>query len=173
MSFNKQVEKLISNKKIIEELVTGISQEQAGWKPAPDRWSVLEALNHIIDIEIEDFRHNFNMILFNPEEKWPSFEELGWITSRKYNERDFSESINKFITEREKSVAWLKGLEKPDLNAIHSGNGFNGKRMRAGDVLISWIAHDLFHIRQLALLNWDILNKWGGPFSSKYSGFFV
>jgi hypothetical protein len=43
--------------------------------------------------------------------------------------------------------------------------------MRLGDVLASWIAHDLFHIRQLALLQRDILDRREAPYQSGYSGF--
>ena len=43
--------------------------------------------------------------------------------------------------------------------------------MKLGDVLASWVAHDLFHLRQLALLQWDILQKRSEPYSPAYSGF--
>lgn len=44
-----------------------ITEEQSRWKPVEDRWSILEILNHIIYIEIEDFRYNFDLILHNPD----------------------------------------------------------------------------------------------------------
>lgn len=173
MNYNEYITLLERNKTIIVELLKGITQEQAAWKPASDRWSILEALNHLIDIEIEDFRHIFNMILTNPEEKWPSFNELHWISSRKYNEKDLKQSINNFITERNKSIQNLMELKNPDLNATHSGNGFKNKKMKAGDALAAWIAHDLFHIKQITILNWDILNESSKPYSTKYSGFYI
>jgi hypothetical protein len=173
MDFEKKVDQLSRNKTVLVELIKGISQEQSVWKPDHDRWSVLEALNHVIDIEIEDFRYIFNIILNNPEKKWPSFDEIEWITSREYNNREIKQTLQNFIIERDKSITWLKKMGNPNLDAIHSGNGFKGKRMKAGDVLVSWIAHDLFHIRQLTLLKWDILNEWSKPFSPAYSGFFI
>ncbi len=176
MEFRNKVEHLERNKRIIVDLVTGFTQEQAAWKPSPNRWSVLEALNHTIDIEIEDFRHDFHLILFHPEKEWPHFDEQKWITSRSYNDRDIANSIKRFIYERETSVKWLYelGLHSPDLYKEHSGKGFSGDTpMRLGDVLVSWTAHDMFHIRQLTLLHWEILKKWALPFTPKYSGFYI
>ena len=83
----------------------------------------------------------------------------------------FAQVVNQFTAERIKSVEWLNGLKEPDLNARHSGNGFGGKKITAGDVLVSWTAHDFYHIRQILLLRWEIMNEWGGGFSPAYSGF--
>ncbi|MCK5157429.1 MAG: DinB family protein [Spirochaetales bacterium] len=173
MEFRNKVGQLDRDKQIIVDLVSGLTQEQAAWKPSPNRWSTLEALNHIIDIEVEDFRHDFYITLFTPEEEWPHFDELQWITSRSYNDRNIKESIKDFIYERDKSADWLVGLGNPDLFTSHSGKGFKGTPMRLGDIIVSWTAHDMFHIRQLALLQWDILNKWAQPYESKYSGFYI
>ena len=49
------------------EFFGGISQEEASWRAQDDRWTVLEIVNHLIDIEKEDFRFEFKIILENPE----------------------------------------------------------------------------------------------------------
>ena len=170
MDFGMHVDQLKKNSGIIRDLTANITQEQAVWRPAETRWTLLEAINHLLDIELEDFRYEFELILFHPADSWPNFSIERWRIERKYNERNLDECMQDFSRERENSVKWLEELENPDLNALHSGKGFKGKKMKAGDVLISWAAHDLFHIRQLSLLYWDILNKWSKPFSSKYSG---
>ena len=171
MDYQRSVERLVLNKQIILNLVADISSEQAAWKPSPDRWSVLEVMRHLIDIEIEDFRSDFDIVLFHPETNWPSFNIHEWVVSRKYNEADLADSIGRFSDERDKSVTWLDGIDNPDLDALHSGNGFGGKPMSAGDVLSSWLAHDLGHIRQLALLQWEILKNTSKPYNPAYSGF--
>ncbi|MDA3899408.1 MAG: DinB family protein [Spirochaetes bacterium] len=164
---------LEANKNIVKNLLKNVSQEQAAWKPKKDRWSLLEVLNHLTDIETEDFRYNFNLILFEPSKDWPSFNEMEWITSRKYNERDVKASLQNFEKERTASINLLKDLKNPDLYSMHLGNGLKNIEMHAGDLIASWIGHDLFHIRQMSLLNWDILNKWSAPFTPEYSGFHI
>ena len=155
----------------IAELAGDTIPEDAAWKPDADRWSVLEVVNHLTDVEVEDFRTDANLILFDPDKTWPNFDIFEWVTSRSYNDRELSVSIAAFQEERRQSICWLEALKEFDLNASHSGNGFSRKPMRFGDVLASWVAHDLFHVRQLALLKWDILNRNSSPFSPAYSGF--
>lgn len=169
--FTEYVDALSGSLCVFKHLLSQIETEEATWKPGPDRWSILETLCHIIDIEVEDFRTDLDIILFRPEDPWPGFDEMEWVTSRFYNEQSFPDKIDQFVHEREKSVHWLKGLEDPDLDSLHSGNGSGGKRKSAGDIMVSWIAHDLFHIRQLSLLRFDLLNRQGQRYSPSYSGF--
>lgn len=166
------VKELESNRDITIQLFNNVTQEQAEWKPDTERWSLLEIINHIIDIEKEDFRFNIELILNTPEADWPSFNEMEWIKSRKYNERKLNESIQNFIEERNKSIQWLKDLQNPNLFSKHLGSGLNNKIIKVGDLFSSWIGHDYFHIKHITLLKWDILRKWSEPFSPDYSGFF-
>jgi len=163
--------RLEGNLSVFRHLLSELSEEEAVWKPGRDRWSVLETLCHLIDIEVEDFRTDLKIVLFHPEEKWPSFDELGWVTERRYNEQDFAEKIVLFTEEREKSLRWLARLENPDLELRHKGEGGGELKLRAGDVLASWVGHDLYHIRQLALLRYDLMNRDEYKFSPQYSGF--
>ena len=168
IKYEETIDQLEINKSIFENILLNLTEEQVRWKPAEDRWSILEIINHVTDIEIEDFRYNFELILFHPGKAWPSFDEMSWITSRKYNERELISSIENFKQERDCSVKRLRELSNPDLFLQHSGN-----KTRAGDLLAAWLGHDLFHIKHIALLKWDILQKWSDPFSPEYSGFYV
>ncbi|RDG28861.1 MULTISPECIES: hypothetical protein, partial [unclassified Oceanispirochaeta] len=101
-----------------------------------------------------------------------SFNEIEWITSRQYNERELESSMRNFIRERDLSLIWLNKISNPDLDSKHIGDGINKKNISAGDLLASWMGHDLFHMKQIILLKWDILKKWSEPFSPEYSGFY-
>ncbi|MFW6366081.1 MAG: DinB family protein [Spirochaetota bacterium] len=173
MTFEEIIVQLENNVPVIRSLTENMTQAQASWKADPERWSVLEIINHINDIEVEDFRHCLDLVLFHPDTEWPSFDETAWITERSYNGRNFQDSIHEFVHERAITLRWLAELESPDMNATHSGTGFSGDPMRAGDLMLAWAVHDLFHIQQLALLKRDILSEWGKPFSPAYSGFSV
>ena len=165
------IDRLERNGRIFQDLLGGHSPEQARWKPDADRWSLLEVLGHLIDIEREDFRYDLEITLFRPGEPWPSFDIEAWVTERNYNGADLADSLEKLRAERDASIAWLAGLGAIDPDAVHSGNGFRREPMRAGDILASWLAHDLFHIRQIARLGWDLLNRDGAAYSPAYSGY--
>jgi hypothetical protein len=172
MDFTASIDQLDANRGIIIALLDGMSQAEASWRPVKGRWTILEMINHLNDIEREDFRTDLRLILETPDKPWPRFSIEKWRIERKYNERDLLKSAREFAAERAKSVKWLKSLGKPDLNSVHSGSGGpKGRKMKAGDVIASWIAHDLYHIRQVTLAKWYILNESSAPFSPAYSGF--
>ncbi|ADK81308.1 DinB family protein [Sediminispirochaeta smaragdinae] len=171
MDQNSIIKQLERNGRVYQELLVGFTQQQAIWKPSPERWSILETVCHLIDIEIEDFRYDLEITLFHPEQSWPSFSIEDWVVDRKYNERNLRISVEKLHEERNKSVDWLSGLGGFDLRATHSGKGFRREPMRAGDILVSWLAHDHSHIRQIARLSWELLKKEAVPYSSEYSGY--
>lgn len=161
---------------IFAESFAGIPAERVHWKPGPDRWSAVEIAAHLKDIEVEDFREDVDIILNRPSDPWPSFDEMAWVTERGYNDRDFGKSVEAFLTSRDETLTWLASLGSMNLTSPYRGVSGPGcfaddRPATAGDLLTSWVAHDLFHIRQLALLHWDILKQKDSGFSPVYSGF--
>jgi len=138
------------------------------WKPSPDRWSAVEVLCHLADEEREDFRLRLDLLLHRPEEPWPPIDPEGWVTERRYAARDPQEALDDFIGERERSITWLRGLESLDLD-ISRPHPIAGT-LRAGDLLLSWVNHDLLHLRQLIALQYAWNDETGRPYSSEYAG---
>lgn len=171
MDFHTVVDRLEGNRLIFEQLFSGLSREDAAWKPSAERWSFLEVLCHMVDIEREDFRVDLDIILNRPQDPWPSFSIMDWVTSRHYNEQDFNQKLEELDKERRESIQWLRALGDPDLEKRHSGNGFKREPMRAGDVMASWLAHDHFHFRQISLLYYDLLERPSENYKPQYSGF--
>jgi hypothetical protein len=151
----------------IHSLTLGISAEQACWKPDPEAWSILEVINHLYDEEREDFRVRVDTILHHPERAWPPINPQGWVMERGYNQRELALSVEDFLKERQKSLAWLKGLENPDWKAsITMPFGL----FSAGDIFAAWVAHDLLHLRQLIELHWAYLLQAAEPYKLNYAG---
>lgn len=151
----------------IRLLVEGVPEDQGRWNPAPDSWSILEVVNHLCDEEREDFRTRLDIILHRPEEPWPAIDPQGWVTARKYNERDLGESLLEFLSERRASLAWLRGLGTPNWESeAHSKFG----SMRAGDMFCAWVTHDQLHMRQLVELHRMYTERLAAPYSLEYAG---
>ncbi|HJR00653.1 MAG TPA: DinB family protein, partial [Methylomirabilota bacterium] len=98
----------------IQGLVAGVSAAEARVRPAPDSWSILEVVAHLLDEEREDFRPRLDLILHRPEEKWAPIDPPAWVTARGYNDRELAATLSAFLAERERSLAWLAGLTAPD-----------------------------------------------------------
>lgn len=152
----------------IRALAVNVPDEEARWRPAPDKWSILEVINHLYDEERSDFRLRLHILLHRPKEPWPAIDPQGWVAERKYNERRLFESLETFTVERNKSIQWLGDLTEADWNVEreHPTAGV----LRAGDFLTAWVAHDYRHIEQLARLHKAWVDEQGVPYSSKYAG---
>ena len=151
----------------IHSLTLGISEEQARWKPDPDTWSILEVVNHLHDEEREDFRVRLDYILHHPDQPWPPINPQGWVTERHYNQRDLSESLQAFLKERRKSLAWLADLRDADWKAsVKVSFG----EFSAGDIFAAWVGHDLLHLRQLVELHWAYTLHMVDPYHVNYAG---
>jgi hypothetical protein len=164
----KYADQLAGQALVIQQMVTGVTTEQARWKPSLEDWSILEVVNHLYDEEHEDFRTGIEYVLHRPGEEPPLIDPQGWVTARGYNQRDLAESLANFLAERRQSVAWLHGLAAPvwENTYVHPA----GFQLRAGDLLSAWVAHDLLHLRQLVELHYAWVKRVSEPFEVEYAG---
>jgi hypothetical protein len=149
-------------------LLAGLDDEPARWRPAPGKWSILEVVCHLADEEREDFRTRLDSTLHRPDDPWPGIDPEGWVTERGYQDRELAPSLEDFLQERERSLAWLDSLTNPDWGRVHEHPRLG--RMRAADVLVSWAAHDLLHFRQMVGLHYGRLVEASAPASAGYAG---
>lgn len=167
MNLDYFIARLGTNRGVFESLTRDVSSEQAKWRPAPDKWSILEVVNHLYDEEREDFRQRLQLVLADPTQAWPKIDPRTWVTTRGYNQRDLKASLNNFLAEREKSLSWLRELTNPNLQS--SNENPNGV-LKGGDLLASWLAHDFLHIRQLSRLHWQYVGAIAEPYQTAYAG---
>ena len=151
----------------ILNLPEGLTDEQVRWKPSPENWSVLEVLNHLVDEEIHDFKRHLDHILHTPYQPWPEIDPQGWVNKKKYNQSQLDETLSNFKAERAASMAWLKALSDPHWDA-HAE--FTWGRLTVGDILASWVGHDLLHLRQLIELRYQLMANLCQPYSLDYAG---
>ena len=159
---------LETNAPTIVALARAVPPERIRWRPAPDSWSVLEVINHLADEEDEDFRTRLDTVLHLPGEDPPPIDPEGWVVDRAYNERDLDESLDRFLGERRRSLAWLRSLRAPDWS--RSWSHPSGFTIRAGDLLAAWAAHDLLHLRQLVEIQYRARAEDAAPYDVEYAG---
>jgi len=167
MDFETRINQMASNAQTIAQLVNGVDDEQARWKPNADSWSLLEVINHLYDEERLDFRVRLDHILHKPGIDPLGIDPQGWVTERAYNERELIPSLENFLKERDASLEWLKSLEAPDWEATYSAPW---GEIRAGDMFAAWVAHDLLHIRQLVELHYLWTTQQVQPYAVNYAG---
>ncbi len=157
-------EQLRSQGKAILKLASALTSEQARWKPDPESWSVYEVLLHLIYEERYDFRDYLDHVLHKPNHplpKHPSFDDV------KDERKHLQEQLAVFQEERDKSIAWLATLTDPDW---HTEISFSWGEISAGELLASWLAHDLLHLRQLVELRYALTMHSSQPYGVRYAG---
>ena len=152
----------------IQRLVETVDTDQAYWKPTENDWSVLEVLNHLVDEEREDFRLRLQHLLSGSSEPWPPIDPQGWIAERDYNKRDLGESLANYLRERQCSLDWLATIRGVEWQTAYRHPPLQG--LTAGDLLASWVAHDLLHLRQLVELKWAYGCVQFSPYAPDYAG---
>lgn len=167
MEFGILYQELQNSTEMIRVLLAGVGPEAARFKSSAESWSILEVVCHLYDEEREDFREHLDFILHRQNEKWHVIDPQGWVTQRNYNELNFVEMQEKFLAERKKSLAWLKGLKDPDWEKTHTTQY---RTISVGEMFACWAAHDNLHIRQLVELRRLRLENITKPYDLEYAG---
>lgn len=160
--------RLNASAEVIRALLSHIPIAQIHWKPSPDKWSILEVAAHLLDEEREDFRIRLDILLHHCDAPFPPIDPESWVTEREYAKRDLAATKQAFIEERQRSINWLRELENTAWE--HARNKPGGGKLAAGDILVSWEAHDLLHIHQLTRLHWQYVCDTAKPYSGEYAG---
>lgn len=133
---------------ILRGLMSELSEDDARWKPAPDRFSIAEVLAHLSHSESHCYRARVDRIL---AEELPAFEpDDAQMYLDLYRDADPEEAFAHFEDQREDNLALLRGLaaETGSRRALHRTAG----EITLAHMLHEWALHDLGHIRQVAEL---------------------
>ncbi|MCA9271986.1 MAG: DinB family protein [Phycisphaerales bacterium] len=148
--------------------VTGLSDDDARWKPPSGAWSVLEIVCHLADEEAEDFRVRVLSTLEDPTKPWPGIDPEGSVTERRSNEKILAEELGRFTRERAESIRLLRELSEPNWDRTYRHPSIGD--LRAGDIMVSWAVHDMLHLRQIAKRRYELLSLAAPDFSHSYAG---
>ena len=132
---------------ILRGLMRELNEEDARWKPAPDRFSIAEVLAHLSQSE-GDYRLRLNRFM---NEERPELEpDEAQFHLDEYRNADPEDSFDHFEEQRESNVEFLRNLPEGagEHRAIHKEAG----EITMAQMLHEWAMHDLGHIRQIAEL---------------------
>lgn len=133
---------------ILRGLMAGLSDEDARWKPAPDRFSVAEVLAHLSHSEGHCYRMRLDRFM---SESLPEFEpDDAQMYLDLYRDVDPEDAFDHFEEQRETNVAYLRDLPSAagQRKALHREYG----EITLSEMLHEWALHDLGHVRQIAEL---------------------
>ncbi|MEZ4651190.1 MAG: DinB family protein [Candidatus Eisenbacteria bacterium] len=153
----------------IAALARGLTTEERNFRPKASAWSAHDVVCHLLDEERDDFRLRLRLVLDDPGAEWPPIDPEGWPRSRDYAARDFDDTLSAWERERAASLAWLASLESGAV-PLDNAHTMPWGPLRAGDLLTSWVAHDLLHLRQLTARKFQYLANASAPYTTLYAG---
>ena len=127
------------------ELLRPLSEEQALFRYAPDKWSVKEILTHLTDAE-RVFTYRVLSFARGATDSLPSFDENAWAPMAEADNVPLDELLDEFAAVRSATVSLLAHLPRDawSRRGIASGKGVT---VRA----LAWITagHERHHRRVL------------------------
>jgi hypothetical protein len=133
---------------ILRGLMSEISEEDARWKPAEDRFSIAEVLCHLSHSEGHCYGARVDRFL---SEEMPELEpDDAQMHLDVCKNADPEEDFDHFEDQREANVERMRGLpaDAGNRKAMHRAAG----EITLSQMLHEWALHDLGHIRQIAEL---------------------
>ena len=157
MDYQRIINELSRNQQVFRELLENIPQELILWKPARDKWCLLEIVCHLLDEEREDFRARLKHVLETPEKPMIPYDPLKLVTERDYIGQNYEVSLKTFLNARMESIEWLQSLISPSWNNTYRHPKLGP--MTAKLFLSNWLAHDYIHIRQILKVKFAFLEE--------------
>ena len=133
---------------VLRGLMAELTEEDARWKPAPDRFSVAEVLAHLSHSESHCYRMRLDRFM---AETRPEFEpDDAQMYLDLYRDADPEDALDQFEERRRNNTEFLRGLPAGagDRLALHQEYG----EITVSQMLHEWALHDLGHVRQIAEL---------------------
>ncbi|MGA2186203.1 MAG: DinB family protein [Bryobacteraceae bacterium] len=140
----------------------GVSEAEAVWKPAPDRWSVLECAEHVAVAETLMFRavrHGTPIAAPAPDDgsRVDRFRNAAPDRSRKYVAPELVqprgrfasvfEAVEQFVASRERTIRYVQSCSE-DLRSLSTVHPFVG-RITCQECLWLLIGHPVRHAEQI------------------------
>jgi hypothetical protein len=143
----------------LQNLVALTTPEKLLWKPASDRWSICEVLNHLTDVEKLAVGLRAKRILDEDIPLFVDYDREARYRAGAYGNDDGERALENFRKARKTSLAWLEKIRPSDWKrrGIHHVVG----EVELSQILSLWAFHDLSHIRQVAELV-KALSFWDG-----------
>ena len=165
---DRLIERLARFADALPPVVACINTDDARWRPDEASWSVLEIVCHLADEEADDFRTRTLMTLQRPDADWPAIDPQGWATQRGYQSQSLREQLDRFVRLRRESVATLRDLDEPDWSRTHTHPKLG--TLSAGQMLVSWCAHDALHLRQISKRLYQLVGRDAPGVDLSYAG---
>jgi hypothetical protein len=126
-------------------LLSGLSEEQALYRYAPEKWSVKQVIGHLSDTE-RVFTYRALRFSRNDATPLPGFEENDFVAGANFDERPFPEVLDEFSSVRAASLTFYRSLIQ---ELAQRRGGANELEFSVRSVPYIVAGHERHHVRVL------------------------
>lgn len=160
-----------NNSKNARALVAGLNEEQLNWKPAADRWSIAQCLDHLA-VTASQFRNYFPNTITRGREKWPTQSNVsykptlvgGWLVRQvnpdsgrnlpapgvfRPSTSNINNSLDKFLSSQDEFLTAVRDARGIDYNKARLRSPVTAlMRYSLADAFVVTVLHGRRHLRQ-------------------------
>jgi len=161
------VEVLEKTPEVLSALLSGLSPGWTRSNEGPETWSPFDVVGHLIDAEETDWLVRTRIILSDAPEADRRFQPFDRFRHKGANEqRSLAELLERFTLLRRQSLAELRELRLTPENLRRTGVHPEFGTVTLGQLLATWVAHDLGHIAQVARVMAKQYKEAVGPWTA-------
>ena len=130
----------------LERIATAVPAHRHDERTDPDRFTLREAIAHMADWEPIFLERIQNAVEHDDYQIVP-YDESELAEKNGYAHQDVMQSIAKFRADRQRTLAYVRGLTREQLDrpVVHPELG----SMRVSDIVNQLSGHDLYHLEHL------------------------
>jgi hypothetical protein len=139
------IEGYYTGKKDMLNLINAIPEEKMSFRYQPEKWSINELIQHLIDTE-RIFMYRCFRIARNDKTELAGFDQDNFIKPSEADLKSKVEILEEFTINRNNSIALLRSLSDKNLGFIGNANGGDAS---ARAIAFTVLGHDMHHLKVL------------------------
>jgi uncharacterized damage-inducible protein DinB len=146
-NLNDTIEILERTPRVLEALLTGLSDGWLNSREGEETWNPAEVVEHLIEGEKTNWIPRLEMILREGENRpFPEFDRFAHLKREK---RSLEEMLAEFRQLRQENIQKIRNLVRSEADEERTGihPAFGTVRLR--ELLATWMVHDLTHLSQI------------------------
>jgi hypothetical protein len=153
----KYLEAAEKSPKEIAAAVSGLTPAVLRYKPAPDKWSILEILGHLADIEIV-YAFRLRQMLADQKPVIAPIDQDAWARNLGYRETPAPELVASYGLNRHHNLRLLRRLKLEDLAKAAFHPEYR-KDVTVADLVERMATHGANHLEQIERMKKEAAKK--------------
>ncbi|WP_124726746.1 DinB family protein [Staphylospora marina] len=146
-NLNETIEILERTPRVLEALLTGLSDGWLEAREGEETWNPAEVVEHLIEGEKTNWIPRLEMILREGENRpFPDFDRFAHLKREK---RTLEDMLAEFRQLRQENIQNIRNLVRSQADEERTGTHPAFGTVRLRELLATWMVHDLTHLSQI------------------------